>query len=140
MFSTKCFFVLGLFFFCPRHGLFLPTNHTNLHESLSMNKMATCSVARIFTNSIFSATLGNLSKLDCARLHENSIFSATLGITRTSSVLHSLARKFVKFVDEKRNSWTKKEIRWQKNLVGTKIREIRGQLKKDLWIQKANTS
>ena len=38
--------------------------------------------------------------------------------------------RFVKFVDEKRNSWTKKEIRWQKNLVGTKIREIRGQLKK----------
>ena len=32
-------------------------------------------VARIFTNSIFSATLGNLSKLDCARLHENSMIA-----------------------------------------------------------------
>ena len=29
----------------------LPTNITNLHEALSMNLMATCSVARIFTNS-----------------------------------------------------------------------------------------
>ena len=26
---------------------FVPTDHTNLHESFSMNKMATCSVARI---------------------------------------------------------------------------------------------
>ena len=38
--------------------------------------MATCSVARIFTNSIFSAALGNMSKFYCSRLHENSIFSA----------------------------------------------------------------
>ena len=30
---------------------FLPTNFTNLHESFSMNKMATSTVARIFTNS-----------------------------------------------------------------------------------------
>ena len=38
--------------------------------------MATWSVARIFTNSIFSAALGNMSKFYCSRLHENSIFSA----------------------------------------------------------------
>ena len=35
----------------------------------------------------------------------NSIFSAALGIARTSSAVHSLARKFVKFVGKK--SWTK---------------------------------
>ena len=116
MFSTKCFFVLGLFFFCPRHGLFLPTNHglflptnhTNLHESLSMNKMATWSVARIFTNSIFSAVLGiartssalrslarKFNKFGCAR-HYFLRFSAALGKARTSSALRSLARKFVR--------------------------------------------
>ena len=39
----------------------------------------------------FSAALGNMSKLYCTRLHENS---AALGIARTSSALHSLARKF----------------------------------------------
>ena len=38
----------------------------------------------------FSAALGNMSKLYCTRLHENS---AALGIARTSSALHSLARK-----------------------------------------------
>ena len=96
MFSTKCFFVLGLFFFCPRHGLFLPTNHTNLHESLSMNKMATCSVARIFTNSIFSATLGNLSKLDCAR-HNSNKFGFALACTKIREIRgqkrDSLAKK-----------------------------------------------
>lgn len=30
-------------------------------------------VARIFTNLIFSATLGKMSKLYCARLHEYSL-------------------------------------------------------------------
>ena len=38
----------------------------------------------------FSAALGNMSKLYCTRLHENS---AALVIARTSSALHSLARK-----------------------------------------------
>ena len=71
-----------IYFFKPTNFFYLPTNLTNLHESCSMNKMATCSVARIFTN---------------------SIFSAALGITRTSSVLHSLARKLVRFVGNKKN-------------------------------------
>ena len=40
-----------------------------------MNKMATCSVARIFTNSIFSATLGNIA-----------VFSVILVIRATEQV------------------------------------------------------
>ena len=31
-------------------NVFLPTNFTNLHETCSIILMATCSVARIFTN------------------------------------------------------------------------------------------
>ncbi|MFW5589739.1 MAG: hypothetical protein ACOCNQ_07260, partial [Bacteroidales bacterium] len=40
-------------------------------------------------------------------------FSAALGKTRTSSVLRSLARKFVRFVGKKNNSWPKKKNRGQ---------------------------
>ena len=58
----------------------------------------------------FSAALGNMSKLYCTRLHEHS---AVLGITRTSSVLHSLARKFVRFVGKK-NIFVSKIIRGKK--------------------------
>ena len=48
---TNYFFPLRIVcFFLPTNLFFLPTNHTNLHEAYSMTKMATCSVARIFTN------------------------------------------------------------------------------------------
>ena len=40
-------------------------------------------------------------------------FSAALGKTRTSSVLRSLARKFVRFVGKKNNSWPPKKNRGQ---------------------------
>ena len=65
-----------LFLLAHEFQIFLPTNFTTLHETCSIILMATWSVARIFTN---------------------SIFSAVLGIVRTSSALHSLARKFNKF-------------------------------------------
>ena len=45
------------------HGIFLPPNFTNLHEPLLCVLMATCSVARIFTNSIFSAALGKIREI-----------------------------------------------------------------------------
>ena len=57
-----------IYFFKPTNFFYLPTNLTNLHESCSMNKMATCSVARIFTNSIFSATLGNIAVFSVIRV------------------------------------------------------------------------
>ncbi|MFW5593333.1 MAG: hypothetical protein ACOCNP_08585, partial [Bacteroidales bacterium] len=71
------------------------------------------------------AALGNMSKLYCTRLHENS---AVLGITRTSSVLHSLARKFAfEIFGCARHNPNK----FGSALACTKIREIRGQ--KTLW-------
>ena len=47
--ATNLFFAHELLFF-------LPTNLTNLHESFSMNKKATYSVARIFTNTMIALT------------------------------------------------------------------------------------
>ena len=42
---------LAVNYFCPL-VVFLPTNFTNLHEAFAMNKMATYTVARIFTNAM----------------------------------------------------------------------------------------
>ena len=81
-------------FFCPRiiGKFFLPTNCTNGHEWLQWIKMATGSVALIYTNAMSS--LFTCPVTYCL----SSRFSAALGIARTSTVLHSLARKFVQFV------------------------------------------
>ena len=85
--SKKIFYAHKLFYCLET--IFMPTNCTNGHESLSMGKVATGTVARICTNAMrdgclghvlwrsatssrFSAALGNMSKLYCARLHENS--------------------------------------------------------------------
>ena len=53
-------------------------------------------------------------KIQIAKIRVDFLtFSAVLGITRTSSVLHSLARKFVRFVGKK-NIFVSKIIRGKK--------------------------
>ena len=55
-----------IYFFKPTNFFYLPTNLTNLHESCSMNKMATCSVARIFTNSMIALEIfGYIQRYSC---------------------------------------------------------------------------
>ena len=106
--------------------IFLPTNCTNGHEDNALRKMATGSGARIVTNamrghilwrSAFQAHRSRLAypgtayPVTIASLcsASSSRFSAALGIARTSSVLHSLARKLVQFVGKKNsnNLWAK---------------------------------
>ena len=85
---NKIFYAHKLFYCLET--IFMPTNCTNGHESLSMGKMATCTVARICTNAMRDGCLGHV----LWRSATSSRFSAALGITRTSSALRSLARKF----------------------------------------------
>ena len=87
----------------------------NGHESLQWIKMATGSVARIVTNAMRGGCLGHVLWRSAFQAHRphlaypgtaypvtiaslcsatSSRFSAALGIVRTSSALHSLARKF----------------------------------------------
>ena len=40
------------YIFLPTRDFYMPTNLTNRHELFAMNRMATCSVARIYTNSM----------------------------------------------------------------------------------------
>ena len=76
--------------------------------------MATLSVARIFTNSIFSAALSKVRTNSALRSLARKFalrFSAALGIARTSSALRSLARKFVRLVRPTRSPfYSLKEI------------------------------
>ena len=70
------------------HGprFFLPTNLTNLHETFSMNLMATYTVARIFTNSMilfdiccvrhYAHCVRFLDIFGCARQSPNKFDSA----------------------------------------------------------------
>ena len=67
-------------------------------------------------------------KIQIAKIRVDFLtFSAVLGITRTSSVLHSLARKFLDIFGGARHNPNK----FGSALACTKIREIRGQ--KTLW-------
>ena len=77
--SKKIFYAHKLFY-CLE-SIFMPTNCTNGHESLSMGKMATCTVARICTNAMRDGCLGHV----LWRSATSSRFSAALGIARTSS-------------------------------------------------------
>ena len=56
--SKKIFYAHKLFY-CLE-SIFMPTNCTNGHESLSMGKMATCTVARICTNAMRDGCLGHV--------------------------------------------------------------------------------
>ena len=116
-------------YFCPRSlfttdFLFAHESHESTRISLSCVLMATCSVARIFTNSMIAfthiisvirATEQVALKIQIAKIRVDFLtFSAVLGITRTSSVLHSLARKFVRCVGKKKNIFVSKIIRGKK--------------------------
>ena len=85
--SKKIFYAHKLFY-CLE-SIFMPTNCTNGHESLSMGKMATCTVARICTNAMRDGCLGHV----LWRSATSSRFSTTKGKARTSAALRSLARK-----------------------------------------------
>ena len=56
--SKKIFYAHKLFYCLET--IFMPTNCTNGHESLSMGKMATCTVARICTNAMRDGCLGHV--------------------------------------------------------------------------------
>ena len=96
--SRKCQEIYtNLFVLCIKGDLYGRTNHTNsmiLFEMLLRQALHSLREIRAIR-----ATEQVAIKKHSTRFVQISLtFSAALGITRTSSVLHSLARKFVQFV------------------------------------------